>query len=153
MTTVDDSDLAEIARTIWGTLFELPLETSATTHHDGDSTVTSVVHIDGAWHGAVMLRCPMALAAVVTSAMFQTGAEPVADDVRDALGELANMLAGNVKALLPEPCGISLPAVAFGADYQLRVVGAVEVATAAFTCGGQPFVVTLLHRSPERGDR
>ena len=153
MTTVVDSDLEDITRTIWDTLFDLPLETANDVGCDGPLTVTSVIHIHGAWRGAVMLRCPMTLAVTLTSAMFQTGVDPGPDDVRDALGELANMAAGNVKALLPETCGISLPAVAFGADYELSVVGTVPTATAAFTCGGHPLVVTLLHRSPGGGDR
>lgn len=150
MTAVEQQDLEAIATTIWDTLFDFPLERSDASRPGGESTVTSVVHIDGAWHGAVLLQCAMALAATVTSAMFQTGAEPRTDDVADALGELANMIAGNVKALLPEPCGISLPAVAFGMDYQLNVVGTAPVASAAFTCAGHSLVITLLHRSAER---
>jgi len=151
--TVVDADLEQILTTIWSTLFDvgLRLESAEPSQRVEASSVTSVVQIEGSWHGAVMLRCPMALAALITSAMFQAGSEPSTDDVRDALGELANMTAGNVKALLPEPCAISLPAVAFGSDYQLSVVGTVPIAAAAFTCGGHPLVATLLHRSPDRG--
>jgi len=147
---VVDSDLEMVTRTIWETLFALPLERSGDeSRQAGDATVTSIVHIDGAWQGAVMLRCPMTLAVVLTSAMFQAGADPGTDDVRDALGELANMAAGNLKALLPEPCGISLPTVAFGLDYQMSVVGTVTIATASFTCEGHPLVVMLLHQRSE----
>lgn len=92
----------------------------------------------------------MALATTLTTAMFQTGDEPCPDDIRDALGELANMLAGNVKALLPEPCAISLPAVAFGPDHHVSVVGTSPVATVAFTCAGERLFVTLLHQSVTR---
>jgi chemotaxis protein CheX len=153
VTAVVDADLQDITETIWGSLFRLPLEPSDAFGQDGHSTVTSVVHIDGAWHGAVMLRCPMALAAMLTAAIFQAGDEPDTDDIGDAIGELANMAAGNVKALLPEPCSISLPAVAFGCNYQLSVVGAVSVASAAFTCAGHPLLVTLLERAPQRDDQ
>ena len=83
--------------------------------------------------------------------MFQARVDPDLDDVRDALGELANMLGGNIKALLPAPSQISLPAVAIGSDYELSVVGTGEVARVAFTCDGQPLLVTLLQRpSPRR---
>lgn len=150
MTQIREADLEKIVTTIWGTLFELPLN-RVVTGTDGDSTVTSFVHIDGAWHGAVMLQCPMALASLLTSTMFQSGDSPGADDVRDALGEIANMVAGNVKALLPEPCAISLPAVALGSDYQVSVVGATPVATVAFTCLDHSLVVTVLERSVDRG--
>lgn len=145
MTTVVDADLEAITRTIWGTLFELPLSVADAAAPLGPSTVTGIVHIDGAWAGAVVLRCPMALARMLTAAMFQTDLDPSDADVGDALGELVNMTAGNVKALLPEPCGISLPAVAFGRDYQLNVIGTAVVATAQLICAGHPLEVTLLH--------
>jgi len=35
-------------------------------------------------------------------------------DVRDALGEIANVIGGNVKGLLPEHPALSLPVVVFG---------------------------------------
>ena len=60
-------------------------------------------------------------------------------------------MAGNVKALLPEPCGISLPAVAFGRDYQLSVVGTAVVATTQLACAGHPLTVTLLNRLSAEG--
>jgi len=149
VTTVVDGDLEEITRSIWSTLFELTLARADGWHPGGDPTVTSVVRIDGAWHGAVVFRCPMALAAGLTAAMFRGDGEPSEDDVRDALGELANMMAGNVKALLPEPCGISLPSVAFGRLGAPDVPGGVPVATAAFTCAGHPLVVALVRGTRE----
>lgn len=45
------------------------------------------------------------------------------DDVRDSLGEIVNMIAGNFKALLPDGAAISMPSVVEGSDYTLRVRG------------------------------
>lgn len=36
------------------------------------------------------------------------------EDVRDALGEIANVIGGNVKGLLPDHTALSLPVVSFG---------------------------------------
>jgi chemotaxis protein CheX len=141
------ADIEGITRTIWATLFDLPLETGGGRELGSESSVTSCVQIDGEWHGALVLKCPMPLALTLTAQMFQAESTPELDDVRDALGELANMLGGNVKALLPAPSQISLPAVAVGSDYELSVVGTSEVACVSFTCGGQPLLVTLLHRA------
>jgi chemotaxis protein CheX len=141
------ADIEGITRTIWATLFDLPLELGDTAELGPESSVTSCVHIDGEWHGALVLRCPMALAQTLTAQMFQAESAPELDDVRDALGELANMLGGNVKALLPAPSQISLPAVAVGSDYELSVVGTTEVASVSFTCDGHPLIVALLQRS------
>ena len=139
---------------IWATLFDLPLEGAVDHELGGGPTVTSFVHIDGAWQGVVMLQCPMALAVTLTSSMFDGNVssdnappqEVPEADVRDALGEIANMVAGNVKALLPEPCHISLPAVALGSDDTVSVPGTTPVASAPFTCDGHWIVITLLER-------
>lgn len=141
------ADIEDIARTIWATLFDLPLELAEVGEFSAEPSVTSCVQIDGAWHGALVLKCPMPLARTLTAQMFQAQSPPDLDDVRDALGELANMLGGNVKALLPAPCQISLPAVAVGSDYELSVIGAAEVASVTFLCGGEPLLVTLLQRA------
>jgi chemotaxis protein CheX len=83
--------------------------------------------------------------------MFQGDGDPADDEVCDAFGELTNMVAGNIKALLPAPSSISLPTVAFGSHYDLIVVGTEPVQTAAFTttAGGRalPLVVSLLQRT------
>lgn len=147
MNTVDDADLRSLAKTIWGTLITIALEPASAPVPEAHREVTGLVHIDGAWQGALMLRCSTGMAMIVASAMFDSDTAPPEEDVRDAIGELTNMLAGNVKALLPGPCAISLPSVALGADYALRVVGADPVAWAAFTCRGEPLSVTLLHNA------
>jgi chemotaxis protein CheX len=46
------------------------------------------------------------------------------DTVKDAIGEICNMLAGAWKGKVPElaaNCGLSVPAVITGSDYDLRV--------------------------------
>jgi chemotaxis protein CheX len=149
MMTSHEADLDDITRTIWGTLFEHAIERSDCTLTGVESTVTSIVHIDGAWRGAVMLRCPQALGAALTAEMLRSETEPTFDDIGDALGELTNMVAGNLKALLPAPSTISLPAVVFGSDYELDVPNTTVVARVPFICDGQPVVVILVQRSVE----
>ena len=147
--TLHDADIEDITQSIWTTLFEVPIERGGDAAIAAESTVTSIVHIEGAWHGAVVLRCPLPLAVTLTSVMFQSTSEPGFDEVRDALGELTNMLAGNLKALLPEPSTLSLPAVALGSDYEFGVTGTTLITTVPFTCVGQPLVVLLVQRSSD----
>ena len=145
------ADIIEIAQSIWETMFALPLEAGSGGTLGTDPAMTGAVQIDGAWEGAVMLQCPRVLADRLTTVLFQGDGTPTPDDVRDAMGELTNMLAGNVKALLAEPSRISLPTVALGADYELSVVGTHAVATVSFTCEGSPLTVTVLERVPDAG--
>lgn len=147
------SDLSQqiddIVKTIWSTLTDLPLQTEPVAldaiRSRGGPTVTGVVHVDGAWHGAVLLQCSDALARTITGAMFQHD-RPQPEEVRDAIGEITNMVGGNVKALLPEPCTISLPSVTLGSDYDVAVVGSQPVAVTQLSCAGEPLVVILVER-------
>jgi chemotaxis protein CheX len=143
-------DIEQITGTLWGSLFDLPLQ-PAEPAELGSEVVTGCVQIVGGWQGAVMLRCPMPLAETLTAHMFQDECAPTLDEVRDALGELTNVIGGNVKALFPGPSRISLPTVVVGSDYQLSVVDSGSVTSVGFECDGQPLVVTLYER-PEDGE-
>ena len=143
-----DDDIREIATSIWEALFTVSLDRGVGGEQVSDPVVTGCVQIDGAWHGAVMLQCGEGLAGLLAGELFRS-AKPTPDEVRDTLGELTNMLAGNIKSLLPQPSRISLPAVASGASDALTVIGTGAVATVPFLCGGSPLVVTLLQRTPQ----
>jgi chemotaxis protein CheX len=105
------------------------------------------VQVEGAWDGAVVLACPQELATKLAAAMFDSAGEPSPSDVQDALGEITNMLAGNIKALLPHPSRITLPVVAFGSDYQLAMLGTHIRAEVTFSSQGESFVVSVLQQS------
>jgi chemotaxis protein CheX len=145
-----EPELTEITERVWASLVETPLvprQPGQPGPAGGSRTFTGCVQITGAWDGAVTVHCSEALARALTAAMFMVDpGDTTAEEVTDALGELANMVGGNVKALLPEPCRISLPAVADGMDYRLSVPGARPVSAVTWTCNGEPLMVRLLER-------
>ncbi|GGC01781.1 chemotaxis protein CheX [Cellulomonas carbonis] len=71
------------------------------------------VDVDGAAPGRVLLTTERDTATRITRALLMMDAgESVSDeDFRDALGEVANVVGGNVKALVPDPGALSLPQV------------------------------------------
>jgi chemotaxis protein CheX len=142
------SEIETVVGMIWSSFVDVPISVDGHTSRINDPTVTGIVNIEGAWRGAVVVRCPYALAALVTAAMLESEAVSL-DDVRDALGELTNMVAGNLKALLPEPSTISLPTVAFGSDYEIDVLGTRVVASVPFTSESHPLFVSLVQRSDD----
>lgn len=110
---VTADDVTAIAREVWSFLgLELePLHGELDRVLDGDG-LCGVVGISGAWRGSVSLECSTAHAEAAAEAMF--AAEPgtlSTDEVADALGELANMVGGNIKSLLPAPSALSVPSV------------------------------------------
>lgn len=148
-----DEDLDETVQMIWSTMFGLPLtrQSEATTLSDGP-LVTGFVILEGAFDGAVLVRCPQSLAQQLTSLMFGDD-NPGQSDIRDAIGELANMTAGNIKAVLPHPSRIGLPVVAFGQDYHLQVLGTETAGTVTYECLGELMSMTLVRQEEREGAR
>jgi CheY-specific phosphatase CheX len=147
-----EQSISEIVETVWSSMLGLQTEpdTASTLTVGGAEsspvhTYAGVVQISGAWAGAVAVQCSETLARHAASTMFGLTPETVAvADVHDALGELANMTGGNIKALLPEPCTLGLPVVIEGADYRLRLPGSLPVQRLAFRVGEESVVVSVL---------
>lgn len=72
------------------------------------------VSISGTWEGSVTVEVADAVAIELTRRMLGISTSPVDEDVADAVGEVVNMIGGNIKSLLPGPSTLSLPAVAAG---------------------------------------
>jgi len=144
-----EQEIASLTEMIWLSslglaverIAELPLEMGR------QRTLMGCVHINGEWQGAVVLHCPMPLAQRVAQIMFSLdGQLPSWEDTQSALGEITNMTGGNIKALLPEPNVLSLPAVVEGENYTPRIPGACLVSRLVFQCQESAFVVSLLQK-------
>jgi chemotaxis protein CheX len=75
--------------------------------------VSAWVDITGPWIGSVVLTCSPATAEALTEGVLMTRPPTVVDaeDVADALGELANVLGGNIKSVLPGESQLGLPQI------------------------------------------
>jgi len=69
--------------------------------------------VAGAWSGSVVVGCDDGFADACAAVLFD-GEVCGPPEARDALGELTNIIAGNLKALLPSPSRLSIPIVACG---------------------------------------
>jgi chemotaxis protein CheX len=90
---------------------------------DGES-VTAVVGFGGLLSGACVFKCGARAAMKVAAHMTGMEFQEVDDTVKDGIGEICNMLAGAWKGRVPDlaaNCGLSVPAVITGRDYNLRV--------------------------------
>ncbi len=79
------------------------------------SGVSASVSIVGPWNGVVVVTTTAAGAARVAACLLALPVEDVSSlDVDDAIGELVNIVGGNVKSVMPGPGALSLPVVAQG---------------------------------------
>jgi len=87
-------------------------------------SVTAVVGFGGVMSGACVFRSGGSAAMKIAAHMTGMDFSEIDDTVKDAIGEICNMLAGSWKGKVPElaaNCGLSVPAVITGRDYKLHV--------------------------------
>ncbi|MFL6025057.1 MAG: chemotaxis protein CheX [Marmoricola sp.] len=104
---------------------------------------SAAVTVTGEWHGLVCVELPTGLAEEVTRRMLAVQ-ETLDEDVADAVGELVNMIGGNVKSLMPGPSVLSLPVVAAGRV--ARPSDTVEVCRLDASWAGTPLLVSVYVR-------
>jgi chemotaxis protein CheX len=143
-----EDEVFKLAQVLWETMLGLTIERSDDRSlPEQGGGLCACVQIVGSWEGSVLLRCDSALARhLAASALKEDPQQLTAADVQDALGELANILAGNIKMLLPRPSRLSLPVVVDGASYELSAPGTHPILEMAFLSEGQPVEVRILRR-------
>lgn len=110
-TDVSSENVRSMTQEVWSALLGLeltpaPLEAALPV----GPVLVAAVQISGAWQGTVQIECSHDHATAAAALMFASEAEAMSDEqTRDALGELANVLTGNVKSLLPGPSALSVP--------------------------------------------
>jgi chemotaxis protein CheX len=118
-TVVTQDDLAEMVEQVWASY--LDPEGVSPLIPSGDekqaTEVHSTVSITGTWHGHLVYASSMLAARRAAAAFLAMEPDEVGqEDISDVLGELANIVGGNVKAMLPAGCFLSLPTVVLAPD-------------------------------------
>ncbi|MDA8291761.1 MAG: chemotaxis protein CheX [Actinomycetota bacterium] len=138
---VSNETIAEITQTFWGAYLPDAGELTLTANLPEIDDVRARVDIDGAWIGSVEVSCSMRVARTVASVMFAMPPEEIAaSDVSDAVGELVNVVGGNIKSILPVPTSLSIPVLDDPGEWRFEAVLESEV---LLSWGGEPVVVRV----------
>jgi chemotaxis protein CheX len=87
-------------------------------------SVTAVVGFGGLLSGACVFHCGGSTAKKLAARMTGMVFDEIDETVQDGIGEICNMLAGSWKGRIPDlaaNCGLSIPTVITGRDYNLHV--------------------------------
>jgi chemotaxis protein CheX len=106
--------------------------------------ITGAVYFAGAWKGAVLLQCNRSQACDFTARLMGIPMpQKLDDDVRDAVGEVANIIGGNLKPILPHGTVLSMPSVVEGDPSALRICGNSPIIRLAFDSAIGVFWLTV----------
>ncbi|MBF0154128.1 MAG: chemotaxis protein CheX [Magnetococcales bacterium] len=106
--------------------------------------VTGVVRLSGALDGGIHLSAPMHVALAMSSSFADEPMEAMAEEARDAFGELTNLVAGGVQSRLADTLGeitLTPPFVVFGDQYTMAVKANFSSVKTYFRIEGGPFFV------------
>ena len=141
-----DDELRSICHNVWTVQLGLRLEdeTERVQSPAGRGWLSATVHLEGRDSRSVCLEAPVALGRVVAASMFTLAEEMLSDDdVTDVLGEIVNIVGGNLKALVEGVVRTSMPEVEWLGREQ-RTKGVSILNRVRFRCQGHPVRVSIL---------
>ena len=141
-----EAEISQFVADIWSTFLNKKVSvTDKPFKPEGkNNTLAGCVQIAGEWQGTVTLYAPRELSKKIAAVIYGLDETEVdTKQTQDIIGEITNIIAGNIKSILPVPCSISLPSVAI-TDYDLHHPGSQTLTAVNFTCEGLPFLVAML---------
>lgn len=98
------------------------LELSVTMEAKTSMEVSGVIGLSGGVKGSAIISFPKPIALAVASAMFMEELTEINEDVKDAIGEFANIFVGNARNKLVDEglnITISTPTIIVGKDHEI----------------------------------
>ena len=143
-----EEEIRQFVTDIWSTFLNMkvsPTETPFKPKGNGN-TLAGCVQITGEWQGSVTIYAPKEIGKKVAATMYGLDQSEVDNkQIQDVIGEITNVLAGNIKLILPAPCSISLPCAAI-TDFNLHHPGSEILTAINFDCEGLAFLVVMHYK-------
>ena len=141
--------LVAVTKDIFSTMVDRTVEFGEPTYTGPQPTanVVATVGFAGSLSGYVSLCVSKEAAFEIAQALLGSSADEAHEHVRDAAGEIANMIAGSVRTMMTErgeTLGISTPIVTVGTDFSTAALRDVSQAVVPFKMGPHSLFVYLV---------
>ncbi len=137
--------LVRTVGSVFVTMLGLDVSASEIPRHPAGDRLTSYVQLTGDLNGAVLLECTRQQACHFAGLILATDPPAIVnDDVRDVLGELANVIGGNMKCGMSTAARLSMPIVVEGGDDDPRILDVKAGERLTFESSEGHFWVTIL---------
>jgi len=143
------AQLVEVTGDVFSTMLGQAVEFGQPSYTGPQPTanVVATVGFAGTLSGYISLCVSLGAALEIAQALLGSDAQEAPAHVRDAAGEMANMIAGSVRTLMTdrgETLGISTPIVTVGTDFSTAALRDVSQAVCPFKMGGHNLFVHLV---------
>ena len=138
------TEVARIVESVYRTMLDATAQVVPDTELCLEFPLTAAVQYVGAWKGALILECSSHQAMLWAERLLPVDHPISRDEAHDGLGELTNVIAGNLKPLLPGGVSLSMPAVIEGSDYRLCLLGPLDREAVTFADESGRFRVAII---------
>lgn len=140
--------IAQVVDEVWDAVVGTPLTTSPPIGPSGRQELAATVAYLGDWRGAIVMRLDAALARLVGSRMFMLPAEALSEtEIHDAVGEVCNMIGGNLRAHLSTTCELGTPTIVTGVDLEVAIPDTTALVSLQYRSGEAAVGFTLLQHA------
>lgn len=112
-----------------------------------EPNLSSLIGLAGDLKGILAIHCPSAVAMGVTSAMLGMEVTDLGEDVKDAIGEIANMVAGGLKEAMAASAGkkieLAIPTTVIGKAIRTSGLSGASRIMIPFSCPLGRFALEL----------
>lgn len=112
------------------------------------SNLTSMIGLGGGIRGLLAIHCPASVAKAITGAFLGMDVDELNDDVKDAIGEIANMVAGNLKvsyAKIDINVELAIPTSIVGESFYVSGIADAKRVIVPLKMGDSTFWVELMY--------
>ena len=110
--------------------------------------ITAIMAFAGPWTGDLLVECGRAQALIFAQRFLQADdLDEHGEEVVSTIGELSNIIAGNLKVVLPPGVSMSTPSIIEGTRYDVRIQGGKIVNDTIFKTDAGLFAIRLIEAS------
>lgn len=137
------------AREIFSSMIMMEIEVTDKVNredHSLENSISGIIGLAGMRKGVLAIHLPYTVAMAITGNFLGMEVTEINEDVEDAVGELANMLGGNIKTILSEKgrdIELSMPSTITGIHYDFQTTKDAERHVIPFACEAGTFSVEL----------
>ena len=135
---------------VFGTMLKIPVqqEPPGSPIRNGEPHVAGSVGFIGSLSGVVYVYSTQSFARRLTRKLLgEKHGEPADEMVNDAVGEIANMIVGNIKSRLADRgmnCVLTIPSIVRGSHFTIEPTSSTQRRVCSYQCEGDQVVVEVL---------
>ncbi len=145
-------DIIDSTKEVFSTMLMIELEVVEVIEGRGGdipANITSMIGLGKDIRGMLAVHCPAAVAKGITGTFLGMEVEEIGEDVKDAIGEIANMVAGNLKVSFAEAgkdIELAIPTTIIGESFRTSGMSGAQRVVVQFSMNDDLFMIELKFR-------